>query len=1153
MKHLKHSLRFFLLLLIYQRGFSQYQTVPDLPLNIIPGTGTVISGLGDDNFVGSLGIGFNFSFYGNNYSQFYLGSNGVISFGNGLAGSYGLSLPNNSSNNSICFANADLNCGVGNPSINYFTTGNSPNRILIINFSNVRHYSDFNNLTNVQIQLYETSNKIEIHCINNQSLSNSRTIGIQNNTGSTYSVTENSYNTLGITLFPTNGNTKINFVNRAVRFENCNASPAPPSLLASNGNICGSGVLISSTLNSSCSGSNSVFKGWSNGVNSNSIQVSTTATTLFTAFCELNGCTSYNTWAVEHFTAPSISPSTTQNLCQNKTLTFTAAVPVYPPLIPAIKWYKNGSLIPNQSGTTLTIQEAGTYKMSYTMYDECTNHSNEVTVNTLPIPNPPTISVIDTLISGCFNNTLAVNSCSNSYNIYRNFNNTTTYFNSSNISNSINLNQPGVYYVNCVGINGCSSINSNSAKMVNPKIDIWKNNQFVDAYYVQTCNTQNTLLSEVHYPPINQFTFQWSKNGTNTDSGPTSTYNSLGKYKIQMKLNPSGCVIASDSINFSSKIISSTPTIEICSPSTYNPFASQPTPIWDFNYSGGPSTAVQVGSNTLATGVDNMTQILANDDGSYLILGYSNSIAGNAKTEGYKGPYAEWDYWVIKVDRFGNKIWDRTYGGERIEDYPIAIKAHGGGYILAGRSNSAIGYDVSENPKFSNDLDIWILKIDENGNKLWDRKIGAYYVDNIQDIVAADDGGYLLASYSDAGIAFDKSVASKGGQDMWLIKIDANGNKIWDKVYGGTSTEYLMSISKATDGYLLAGNTYSGISGDVTVASRGGTDYWIVKIDLNGNKMWDKRFGGANFDFLAKSKKVLGGYLLGGQTYSPAGGDKTAISGGTNNAEMWVIKIDDNGNKIWDKTFGNGGSDLLKTLEVYNDSTYLVGGQYALGNNDSRDYYINRLDKNGNSIWEKTVGSAQEDNFVGAAITSDYGIVLGGTTFGGLNNSFDRTKGAQFHDYWLIKVAECVDINNPYTINYGETVRLKTISSNVCNTETLIWSNNSINKIIETIPSQTTTYRAKCYDPVSQCYGNDSNSLLVVVNCSPNQTLVNPEHNLIDKSVSIKATETINASNKISGSNSNILYQAEKQILLLPGFESQAKSVFKANISNCSN
>ncbi len=216
------------------------------------------------------------------------------------------------------------------------------------------------------------------------------------------------------------------------------------------------------------------------------------------------------------------------------------------------------------------------------------------------------------------------------------------------------------------------------------------------------------------------------------------------------------------------------------------------------------------------------------------------------------------------------KQWDKTFGGsneDRIVENTIQ-RTPDGNYILGGYSLSDISSDKSENSKGARDF--WIIKIDENGNKIWDKTLGGNNGDRLFTIVPTLNQGYILGGYSNSNISGDKSENSKGSRDFWIIKIDENGNKMWDKTLGGNSLDELYSVQIMNNGsYILGGASFSNISGDKSEPNLGGADYWVIKIDENGNKEWDKTFGGDGFDYL---RSVIqsddGGYIFGGFSFS---------------------------------------------------------------------------------------------------------------------------------------------------------------------------------------------------------------------------------------------------------------------------------------------
>ena len=213
------------------------------------------------------------------------------------------------------------------------------------------------------------------------------------------------------------------------------------------------------------------------------------------------------------------------------------------------------------------------------------------------------------------------------------------------------------------------------------------------------------------------------------------------------------------------------------------------------------------------------------------MVGYSQSGISGDKTQTSQGSS---DYWVIKIDANGNKLWDKTFGGSAHDYVQDAIVTEDQGYLLYGYSSSGQTGDKSEISRGS--YDYWIVKIDANGNKLWDKSFGGLQPDYAASVTSTSEGGFLLLGESDSEVSGEKSQASKGSRDYWVVKIDANGNKIWDKVYGGIGDESAAKLVKAFGGgFILAGHSDSGITGDKSEISRGSADYWVVKIDADGN------------------------------------------------------------------------------------------------------------------------------------------------------------------------------------------------------------------------------------------------------------------------------------------------------------------------------
>ncbi|WP_161597167.1 CBM96 family carbohydrate-binding protein [Dyadobacter flavalbus] len=356
-------------------------------------------------------------------------------------------------------------------------------------------------------------------------------------------------------------------------------------------------------------------------------------------------------------------------------------------------------------------------------------------------------------------------------------------------------------------------------------------------------------------------------------------------------------------------------------------------------------------------------------DGGYIAAGKSNSAIGGDKTQAGNGND---DYWVVKVAPDGTKQWDQTYGGNGVDELKEVFQTADGGYLLAGNSTSDAGSDKSQNDKAASGGirgDYWIVKTDADGEIEWDKTIGGTREEILTDAKQTPDGGYVLVGTSNSGVSGDKT---KAGTESWVVKLRADGSIQWDN-----PVEYIhkTKIDPTQDGgYIVGGNTvnvpgqdYSDSyiiklspngriewgtvfnlhqselmdvhqtrEGQYIVAIKtetpdSGIPYLVVKLENTGIEIWRKIFtaSAANDDFkLANIRQVIqtadGGFLAGGYSDSPAGADKSEDSKGGD--DYWLVKMDADGNKQWDKTIGGPGSDFLQSIELTRDGGYILGG-----------------------------------------------------------------------------------------------------------------------------------------------------------------------------------------------------------------------------------
>jgi len=337
-------------------------------------------------------------------------------------------------------------------------------------------------------------------------------------------------------------------------------------------------------------------------------------------------------------------------------------------------------------------------------------------------------------------------------------------------------------------------------------------------------------------------------------------------------------------------------------------------------------------------------------DGGYVVAGSTESYGAG-----------EEDVWLIKTDSDGNETWEKTFGGTSDDTGWSVQQTSDGGYVIAGDTSS---YGAGER-------DAWLIKTDSAGDKVWDKTFGGPSFDDGMSVQQTSDGGYVMAGGT--------SSYGAGEGDVWLIKTDSSGDKVWDETFGGTSFDVAWSVQQTSDsGYVIAGFTES--------YGAGGEDVWLIKTDSDGNKVWDETFGGTSFDDGESVQQTSdGGYVIAGYTESYGAGGE----------DVWLIKTDSDGNKVWDKTFGGTSDDVGWSVEQTSDGGYVIAGfteSYGAGEWDA---WLIRTDSNGNKVWDKTVGGTSDDDAISVQQTSDGGYVIAGAT---------GSYGAGNEDVWLIRL-----------------------------------------------------------------------------------------------------------------------------------------------------
>lgn len=395
---------------------------------------------------------------------------------------------------------------------------------------------------------------------------------------------------------------------------------------------------------------------------------------------------------------------------------------------------------------------------------------------------------------------------------------------------------------------------------------------------------------------------------------------------------------------------------------------------------------------------------------SLLIGGTSFSDNNGDKSQATRGSS---DMWILKLTSDGTPLWDARFGGSS-SDGLNALASITEGYLLAGSSSSDTSGDKTQDSYGQSDL--WIVAIDTNGTFLWDGRYGGIGSEGLGAAVVPAGGGILLAGQSTSAATGSKTEAGYGGTDAWLVKLDDGGTQQWDKTLGGSSNEIVSALLELTNGnFLLCGSSDSVVSGTKTSAPRGGFDFWISMISATGTHLWERSYGGSSHDFLFEALDLgPGGFLLAGYTESGASGDiGTPKYGGS---DYWTVRIDGDGNILWEQRYGGAQDDLLLDVVSLQEGGWLLAGHSASDisgdkSEDSRgsfDYWILAVDTNGTVLWNRTYGGSALDTLADALVTPDSGLLLTGSSASGMDG--EKSLPSQgFNDYWLIKAESMLD------------------------------------------------------------------------------------------------------------------------------------------------
>ena len=288
-------------------------------------------------------------------------------------------------------------------------------------------------------------------------------------------------------------------------------------------------------------------------------------------------------------------------------------------------------------------------------------------------------------------------------------------------------------------------------------------------------------------------------------------------------------------------------------------------------------------------------------------------------------------------------LWTRVYGGSA-NDFIQSVRQTGdGGYIFCGGTES---YGAG-------DWDVYILRTDADGDTLWTRTYGGTDREIATSIDRTSDGGFIIAG--------ETASFGAGDQDIYLLKVDAGGDTLWARTYGGIDYERASRVIQASDGrYVICGRTSSFGAGD--------QDVYMVFVDSDGDTLGTRTYGGSQTDIgFALQETSEGGFVLGGVTASSGAGDY----------DYYLIKTDAEGIVDWEQTYGGSGMEWCHDAIQALDGGYIIVGTTYTWGHGGGDVYIVKTDSSGDTTWTRVYGDVHSDgaNSVQQAAGGGFAVV----------------------------------------------------------------------------------------------------------------------------------------------------------------------------------
>jgi outer membrane protein OmpA-like peptidoglycan-associated protein len=343
-------------------------------------------------------------------------------------------------------------------------------------------------------------------------------------------------------------------------------------------------------------------------------------------------------------------------------------------------------------------------------------------------------------------------------------------------------------------------------------------------------------------------------------------------------------------------------------------------------------------------------------------------------------------------------LWQSCYGGSALDNAYAYDIANDGSYVLVGTTRS---YDLEGVTKENSDADMLVVKMNSKGRVLWKKVIGGTFNEEARAVKTTRDGGFLIAGWTDSR----EYTGGDRKKDVFVVRLDAVGNLLWNKAYGGPGNESARALVLLPDGGCIIGGETASNSGDVS-GLKGGSDAWALRLDAQGGLVWQKTFGGAgNENFTALTLTPEQHIVAVGPTDS-VNEDLMAIPN-RGKTDVFVVCFNTNGRVQWKNAYGGNSFDEPYAVTVTLDSLLVVAGTTfstqgdIVASHGKADVFLLTLTPTGVRLRADAYGGSGDDGANSVAFCYD-GQLLVAATSGSRDQHLKANRGGI--DSWVFKV-----------------------------------------------------------------------------------------------------------------------------------------------------